>query len=312
MKKLIAFLLALVTLFSLAACGGAPAATEEPEPEAEEPVAEEPEEGGVELPAEDVAMQYMTADETLAILGQDGYTIIDLRKAEDYETAHIPGSVLLSMDPAVNGDTDDGIATMKAGIEGVDDTLILVCYSGKKYAQMGTNILSALGYDMTKVYTLEGGFNNWIEVNPDSVEPAAETEEPAAEEAPVELPAEDVAMQYMTADETLAILGQDGYTIIDLRKAEDYETAHIPGSVLLSMDPAVNGDTDDGIATMKAGIEGVDDTLILVCYSGKKYAQMGTNILSALGYDMTKVYTLEGGFNNWIEVNPDSVEPAAE
>ncbi len=174
MKKLIAFLLALVTLFSLAACGGAPAATEEPEPEAEEPVAEEPEEGGVELPAEDVAMQYMTADETLAILGQDGYTIIDLRKAEDYETAHIPGSVLLSMDPAVNGDTDDGIATMKAGIEGVDDTLILVCYSGKKYAQMGTNILSALGYDMTKVYTLEGGFNNWIEVNPDSVEPAAE------------------------------------------------------------------------------------------------------------------------------------------
>ena len=304
MKKLIAFLLALVTLFSLAACGGAPAATEEPEPEAEEPVAEEPEEGGVELPAEDVAMQYMTADETLAILGQDGYTVIDLRKAEDYDAAHIPGSVLLSMDPAVNGDTDDGIATMKAGVEGVDDTLVLVCYSGKKYAQMGTNILSALGYDMTKVYTLEGGFNNWSEVNPDSVEPAAE-------EAPVELPAEDVAMQYMTADETLAILGQDGYTVIDLRKAEDYDASHIPGSVLLSMDPAVNGDTDDGIATMKAGIEGVDDTLILVCYSGKKYAQMGTNILSALGYDMTKVYTLEGGFNNWSEVNPDSVEPAA-
>ena len=165
MKKLIAFLLALVTLFSLAACGGAPAATEEP--------AAEPEAAGVELPADDVAMQYMTADETLAILGQDGYTIIDLRKAEDYETAHIPGSVLLSMDPAVNGDTDDGIATMKAGIEGVDDTLVLVCYSGKKYAQMGTNILSALGYDMTKVYTLEGGFNNWSEVNPDSVEPAA-------------------------------------------------------------------------------------------------------------------------------------------
>ena len=306
MEKLIAFLLALVTLFSLAACGGAPAATEEPEPEAEEPVAEEPEEGGVELPAEDVAMQYMTADETLAILGQDGYTIIDLRKAEDYDAAHIPGSVLLSMDPAVNGDTDDGIATMKAGVEGVDDTLVLVCYSGKKYAQMGTNILSALGYDMTKVYTLEGGFNNWSEVNPDSVESAA-----AAEEAPVELPAEDVAMQYMTADETLAILGQDGYTVIDLRKAEDYDASHIPGSVLLSMDPAVNGDTDDGIATMKAGVEGVDDTLVLVCYSGKKYAQMGTNILSALGYDMTKVYTLEGGFNNWSEVNPDSVEPAA-
>ena len=178
MKRFFAFLLALATLFSLAACASnAPAPTEAPkateEPVAEEEPAEAAEEK-IELPAEDVAMQYMDAAATLDVVGKDGYTIIDLRKAEDYEAAHIPGSVLLSMDPAINGDTDDGIATMKAGIEGVDDTLVLVCYSGKKYAQMGTNILSALGYDMSKVYTLEGGFNNWSEVNPDSVEPAAE------------------------------------------------------------------------------------------------------------------------------------------
>ncbi len=185
MKKFFAFLMAVAMLLSMVACSSSkpeptpapteePAATEEPAP-AEPETPEEPEtaEDAVELPAEDVAMQYMDAAATLDVVGKDGYTIIDLRKDSDYEEAHIPGSVLLSMDPAINGDTDDGIATMKAGIEGVDDTLVLVCYSGKKYAQMGTNILSALGYDMSKVYTLEGGFNNWKEVNADSVESGA-------------------------------------------------------------------------------------------------------------------------------------------
>lgn len=60
---------------------------------------------------------------------------------------------------------------------------------------------------------------------------------------------------------------------------------------------------------MAAATEGVDDTLVLVCYSGKKYAQATTNTLSKLGYDMSKVYTLEGGFNGWVETYPDTVEP---
>ncbi len=96
---------------------------------------------------------------------------------------------------------------------------------------------------------------------------------------------------------------------MDIRKAADYETAHITGAVSADMDAAVNGDTEAGKATMKAATEGLDDTLILVCYSGKKYAQAATNALSANGYDMSKVFTLEGGFNNWSEAQPDHVEP---
>ena len=34
-----------------------------------------------------------------------------------------------------------------------DDNLVIICYSGKSYAQATTNVLSALGYDMSKVYT---------------------------------------------------------------------------------------------------------------------------------------------------------------
>lgn len=150
MKKLLSLLLALTMVFSLVACGG-----------------------GSDEPAGDVEMKYMTADETAAVLGTEGYTLLDLRKAADFEASHITGSVSVDMDAAVNGDTAAGEAAMKAAAEGLDDTLILVCYSGKKYAQAGTNALSAIGYDMEKVFTLEGGFNGWQETKADLIEGAA-------------------------------------------------------------------------------------------------------------------------------------------
>ena len=57
MKKTLSLLLALVMVFALSACG---------------------QEKKDEAPAGDVEMKYMTADETVAILGTDGYTILDL------------------------------------------------------------------------------------------------------------------------------------------------------------------------------------------------------------------------------------------
>ncbi len=162
MKKLFAVLMAMAMVVSMAACA-APAETEA-------------------APSADVEMKYMTADETEAVLGNTDYVIVDVRKAADYAEGHIPGSVSVDMDAAVNGDTAAGEATMKAAFDGKDSTLILVCYSGKKYAQASTNALSAIGYDMSKVFTLQDGFNNWKEVKADKIEAAAT--ETAAKEVP--------------------------------------------------------------------------------------------------------------------------------
>jgi len=129
--------------------------------------------GGIQAFADDVSMKYMTADETEAVLGTDGYTIVDLRKAADYEEAHIPGAISVDMSAAVEGDTAAGEAAMAKAAAGLDDTLILVCYSGKKYAQAGTNALAALGYDMEKVFTLKDGFNGWAENKADLTESGA-------------------------------------------------------------------------------------------------------------------------------------------
>ena len=246
-------------------------------------------------PAEDVAMQYITPAEALEVLENEEYVFFDVRKAADYETAHIPGALSHDMDAAKEGDFDAGVATMQVATRDLDKNIILVCYSGKRYAQATTNVLSALGYDMTKVYTLEGGFTAWSETYPTVVEP-------------VQAPAEDVAMQYMTPAEALELLENEEYVFFDVRKAADHEASHIPGALGYDMDAAKEGDFQAGVATMQEAIEGLDKNIILVCYSGKRYAQATTNVLSALGYDMTKVYTLEGGFTAWSETYPENVE----
>ena len=145
-------------------------------------------------------------------------------------------------------------------------------------------------------------------------EAAAEETEAAAEEieaaAEIVAPAEDVAMQYVSAEDAAGLLNTEGTTIFDVRKAEDYAAGHIPGAVSVDMDAAKEGDFEAGVANMQPAVEGLNDDLILVCYSGKRYAQAATNVLSALGYDMSKVYTLEGGMEAWNEAQPDNLETA--
>ena len=147
MKKAISLLLVLVMALSLVACGGASA------PAADKPA--------------DVAMQYIKADEAKDLLNNDEYVFFDIRKAADSSANSIPGALAYDMDKAKEGDAEAGKATMTEATKGLDKKIILVCYSGKRYAQAATNALSAIGYDMTKVYTLEGGFTNWSEKLPE-------------------------------------------------------------------------------------------------------------------------------------------------
>ena len=286
----------------------APETTEEEAPAEEEASTDEETSSEIVAPEADVEMQYITVEDASANLESDDYTFIDVRKAEDYAASHIPGAISADMDAAKNGDFDAGVATMQEVLNsGVDNNLVLICYSGKTYAQATTNVLSALGYDMSKVYTLEGGFTAWTETYPDNVESG----EAAADTASAEIvaPESDVEMQYITVEDASANLESDDYTFIDVRKAEDYAASHIPGAISADMDAAKNGDFDAGVATMQEVLNsGVDNNLVLICYSGKTYAQATTNVLSALGYDMSKVYTLEGGFTAWSETYPDNVE----
>lgn len=160
-KRIISLLLVIVMALSLVACGGssAPAATE--------------------AASADVAMQYITPEDAKELLEDDGYVFFDIRKAADSSTTTVPGAEAWDMDAAKEGDAEAGKATMTEATAGLDKNIILICYSGKRYAQAATNALSAIGYDMSKVYTLEGGFTAWSEKFPELAVAPGAVEAPA-------------------------------------------------------------------------------------------------------------------------------------
>lgn len=73
MKKLYAVLLAMVMVLSLVACSQNAANNAG---------------SGDEGESQNVEMQYMSLEELSDVLGTDGYTVLDVRKAADYETVY--------------------------------------------------------------------------------------------------------------------------------------------------------------------------------------------------------------------------------
>ncbi len=262
MKKTLVILLAFALVIGLAACGGGKA---------------------------DKDMNFMTVAEMNKVLDNDDYVILDVRKGEAYEAGHVPGSISADMDPAVQGDEAKAKEVMQQSVEGFgkDKKFVLICNSGARYAQAGTNALKELGFDEANIFTLEGGMKEWNKQK--------------AENMP------NVEMQRMSAADAAQHINDDDYLFIDVRKIADHEDKRITGSVPYDMDAVVEGEINKGYGTL-APLLNQDKNLIVICYSGNRYAQLTTDILSELGYDMSKVYTLDGGMKNWVEEQPELVE----
>lgn len=116
----------------------------------------------------------------------------------------------------------------------------------------------------------------------------------------------DNLVQNNTPADAEANLDSSNYVFIDLRKADDCKAGHIKGAIAADMDACKGGDFQNGVDTMKAALKdatgsesGADKKLLLICYSGKTYAQAGTNVLSVIGANMDDVFTLEGGMKAW-------------
>lgn len=139
-----------------------------------------------------------------------------------------------------------------------------------------------------------------------SSQPASSDTAEKSDEAVEQIELETVEMQKMSAADLEANLDNEDYLVVDVRKAADYDAGHIPGAVSADLDAAVNGDNATGVASLTAALleatgseNGEGKTMVLVCYSGNKYAQAGTDILNYLGADMGNVYTLDGGMKGW-------------
>lgn len=114
-------------------------------------------------------------------------------------------------------------------------------------------------------------------------------------------------MKKMTVDEFAAVAGKEGYTIIDLRKAADVSVSTVKDAIAADLEKAVNGDAAAGVATLTPVVKDLKTKLILVCYTGNKYAQTATDALKTIGYDLNNVFTLEGGFKELSAKKPEFI-----
>ena len=112
----------------------------------------------------------------------------------------------------------------------------------------------------------------------------------------------NVAMNKISVADAKANLGNANYLFLDTRKSADYQSSHIDGAVNADLEKVVtNNDYASGIEAVKPIVEGQSKNIVVICYTGNKYAQAATNILSQLNYDMSKVFTLDGGMKAWDE-----------
>lgn len=125
---------------------------------------------------------------------------------------------------------------------------------------------------------------------------------------------EEKEYQYITKEDLKNdIEGSSEYIILDVRKAEDYDASHIINSVSADVDSIVsNEDSGPSTANLESaladlGIEAgnSDEKLVMVCYSGNRYAKSATDILEELGMPAANLYTLEGGMKGWAEGGDD-------
>lgn len=98
---------------------------------------------------------------------------------------------------------------------------------------------------------------------------------------------DDSMVNYMEAKEKII---NEGAILVDVRTKEEYDSNHIDGASLLTLD-TINEESASKV------IDNKNSVIIVYCKSGNRSSQALT-ILKNLGY--TEVYDL-GSINNWEE-----------
>ena len=302
MKKFLAIFLAAVMALGLVACGEPAPAPVESTPVESTPAESAPAESvPVEEPAEDVvkaaAMNYFASfPDDKHLIKVDGLfekmdagedmLIIDVRQPDAYAEGHLKGAVNVPYGPAVA----DALEMIP------DDVPLFVnCYTGQTSSQV-VALLNIAGKFATNI---QGGFNNgiskaegfeaYITTDAATLDPEGDYE--------VEDAIEDAIADYFEAATTgeiksfnfkpdalkeLVAAGDDTYTILSIRKAEDFAAGHIEG--------AMNIPFGKGMQERFAEIP-TDKPVVVYCYSGQTSSQTVAT-LRMLGYE---AYSLAGG-----------------
>ncbi len=257
--------------------------------------------------------QYMKADELKTAISENkgDYIVFDVRKKADYDTEHIKGAISADVDSIVSNN-DNGPA--KANIEkALADTdvkgkkIVLLCYSGKRYAAAATELLKGAGIEASNIYTLEGGYKGWTFT--DLLE-AGNASSPDNNVAKVD--AVDVKKVFVTPEWVKSVIdGQQqessNYIILEASwgtadESPDYKTGHIAGAVHVDIasiegEPYWNIKTPEEVEKAMLDLGVTKDTTVILY--GSDVSGTARVAYAYLWAGVENVKVLDGSLNAW-------------
>lgn len=298
MKKILAIALAAAMALSLAACGGAASAP------ASQPVSQPASQAASEPAAatdtvKEAAMGYFAnwpedghmisvADLFAKMDAGDEMLILDVRQPDAYAEGHLKGAVNVPFGP-----------TLAESLSKIPDDVQLYvnCYTGQTSSQTvallnmagkyATNIQKGWNNGISK----EEGYESYTETTANELSGEAYDVDPAMQEAITKYFADMAASSYSSFNfpvdqlKELVDAESEDYTILSVRRADDYAAGHIAGAINVPFG-----------ANMQEGLAAVDTAkpVILYCYTGQTASQ-ALAVMRLLGYE---AYNLSGGMGS--------------
>lgn len=101
--------------------------------------------------------------------------------------------------------------------------------------------------------------------------------------------------KHLSIGQLHAQLASGAYVIVDIRDANSFQTSHIPNAIHL---------TNESLADFLRDVD-MDAPVVVCCYHGISSQQAAQFLVSQ---DFTDVYSLDGGFTDWLLHYPDDIE----
>lgn len=94
----------------------------------------------------------ITVAEAVEMMAEGGVQVVDVREPHEYNAGHLPGAVLIPINPVT------GFMQRKGELS-TDKPIIFVCGVGQRSA-LACEVAAALGLSI--LYNLEGGTEGWV------------------------------------------------------------------------------------------------------------------------------------------------------
>jgi thiosulfate/3-mercaptopyruvate sulfurtransferase len=231
--------------------------------------------------------------------------IVDVREPWEYSgIGHLPGAVNVPFDSFRSADGEDSgmlpgaerFADLmsEAGIEPEDP---LVAYDDTHGVFAARFLVTALCYGHEKLHLLDGDYSAWNR--------EYETTSAAPEFEPTDyVGSEPDATPLVDYDAVEAAIDDPDAVIVDTRRAEEYDEAHITGAVRLDWKELVDDESrglkpeaDIREILAERGI-GPDRRIVLYCNTARRISHTYA-VLSHLGYEDVAFY--EGSLTEWTD-----------